>query len=172
MVAPTTIVEQRLVGSDRQLEGFCRAERQRLYGALEIALGDADLARDAVDEAFTRAYQRWRRVGRYDNPGAWVYRVAFNWGVSRHRTRRRIARWPPPQEPGAEDREPADGTLEAALAALPAAQRSVVVLRFHLDWQVDQIAAALEVPAGTVKSRLHRGLAALRAELGEQEEDA
>lgn len=173
MVTATTTVERQRVGSDVQFESFYGAERSRLYRALAMSLGDVDLAADAVDEGMARAYQRWRRVSGYDNPAGWVYRVAFNWGVSRHRKRSRRAPWPPPREPGVTDPDPtSDPELDAALAALPAQQRAVVVLRFHLDWQLDQIAAALGVPTGTVKSRLHRGLAALRDELGEQEGSA
>jgi RNA polymerase sigma-70 factor (ECF subfamily) len=49
---------------------------------------------------------------------------------------------------------------------LSTSQRAVVVLRFHLDWSLEQIAAALGVPVGTVKSRLHRALSSLRETLG------
>lgn len=65
---------------------------------------------------------------------------------------------PPPDVEGVED--PAIAT---ALDLLPIDQRTVIVARFHLDWAVDQIAEALGVPAGTVKSRLHRGLRRLEA---------
>jgi len=53
-----------------------------VYRALAVALGDPDLAREATDEAMLRAYARWSRVGAYDNPGGWVFRVGLNWATS------------------------------------------------------------------------------------------
>jgi RNA polymerase sigma factor (sigma-70 family) len=148
---------------DGDFEAFWRANRQQLYGALAVALGDAGLAAEAVDEAMVRAYQRWATVGRYDNPSGWVYRVAVNWARSWIRRARR-----PPPRPGtlvAEAPALQDETLQAAVRALPVQHRDVIVLRYHLDWPIAWIASALDVPAGTVKSRLHRGLEQLRADL-------
>lgn len=151
-----------------EFERFYQGERSGLYRALALTLGDAELAAEAVDEAFVRAYQRWGRVGRYDNPAGWVYRVARNWATSRLRKLARVqvveavpdaAPVDPPGEP--------DEELAAALAALSEPQRAVVVLRFHLDWSTEQAAHALGVAPGTVKSRLHRVLGTLRDALGE-----
>lgn len=150
-------------------EGFYSRERVPLYRALALTIGDSDLAAEAVDEAMVRAYQRWRRVCVYDNPAGWVYRVALNWAISRKRRRRPT----PPLVPGAAFAAPPatpDAALTHAIASLPHNQRAVVVLRFHLDWSTEQIAHALKVPAGTVKSRLHRGLATLRNTLGDDYE--
>lgn len=109
-----------------------------------------------------RAYQRWGTVGAYDNPAGWVYRVARNWGVSRTRRRRRTVDVAGVPEQPYEDPTVPDDALAAALAALPESQRAVVVLRYRLDWSVEQSAAALGVAPGTVKSRMHRALASLR----------
>lgn len=150
-------------------EAFYRRERTGVFEALAFTLGEADLAAEAVDEAMVRAFQRWARVRRYDNPAGWVYRVGLNWAVSRIRRRRRaVSVAEVPDESGAVDPPLADEQLAAAVAALPVKQRAVVVLRCHLDWSVPQIASAVGVAEGTVKSRLHRGLAAVR----EQVEDA
>ena len=56
----------------RDFDGFYRSEADPLARALALTLGDADLAREAVDEGMARAYQRWHRIGRYENPGGWV----------------------------------------------------------------------------------------------------
>jgi RNA polymerase sigma factor (sigma-70 family) len=93
----------------------------------------------------------------------WVYRVAVNWARSWIRRARRQ-----PPRPGtlvAEAPALQDETLQAAVRALPVQYRDVIVLRYHLDWPIAWIASALDVPAGTVKSRLHRGLEQLRADL-------
>ncbi|MFZ4720156.1 MAG: RNA polymerase sigma factor [Ilumatobacteraceae bacterium] len=137
-------------------------QRDRLIRAVALATGDADLAAEAVDEAFARAYPRWRQVGSLDQPAGWVYRVAVNWSRSRlRRGRRPVPGWMvPTSEPPV---EPTDPQLLASLAALPSAHRDVVVCRIVLGLSEAQTAAALEVPAGTVKSRLSRALDTLAA---------
>jgi RNA polymerase sigma-70 factor (ECF subfamily) len=141
---------------------FYRDSRDRLAGALALTLGDAHLGTEAVDEAMARAYQRWDRVGAYDDPSAWVYRVGHNWAVSalRHRRRRPVVE-ERPDDPGPLP-EP---TVTAALAELPLGQRAVVVCRFYLGLSVAETAAALQIRPGTVKSRLSRGLQHLQVRL-------
>jgi len=137
---------------------FWRDERDRLARAVAMSIGDVALATDAVDEAMARAYQRWAHVGSLDYPGGWVYRVAVNWTHQIHRRRRRT----PPTwlaSPSAiDDDYGIDPAIDAAMAALPPAQRSVVVCRLLLGWSEAQTAEALSIPPGTVKSRLSRAL--------------
>lgn len=143
---------------------FYRTDRDRIARALALTLGDSHLAAEAVDEAMVRAYQRWDRVGTYDNPGGWVYRVARNWATSVLRRRARA-----PQQVA--ERGPSDiGPIEepdvlAALAELDIKQRSVVVCRFYLGLNEAEIATALSIRPGTVKSRLHRALRRLEPRL-------
>lgn len=162
-MAVTTMDRERAVSSPPEFEDFYRRERNRLYRALALTLRDADLAREAVDEAMVRAYTRWRKIRDYDNPAGWVYRVSLNWATSRLRRRRRsVTVADVGDRAGAPEPEASDARLAQAMAVLPEQQRAVVVLRFHLDWSLERIAVALDVPVGTVKSRLHRALAALR----------
>ena len=164
-MAVATALDTAAVTAAGSFDAFYRRERGSLFRALALTLGDADLAADAVDEAMARAYQRWGTVSGYDNAAGWVYRVALNWAVSSLRRRRR----PVPSDPDAGVGEPQlpDPVLAEAVRSLPVAQRSVVVLRFHLDWSLEQIGGALGVPVGTVKSRLHRALGSLRETLGD-----
>jgi RNA polymerase sigma-70 factor (sigma-E family) len=162
------VVTERRAGdrvSSDGFEAFYRRERPGLHRALTLTLGDADLALDAVDEGMARAYQRWRTVQGYANPAGWVYRVARNWAISRLRRRRRSTSVPEVPDHRTHEDARRDEALAAALAALPESQRAVVVLRYHLDWSVEQTATALGVAPGTVKSRLHRALAELRTAL-------
>ena len=156
----------RSVTKTHDFEGFYRRERAPLYRALALTLADRALAAEAVDEAMVRAYQRWSSVSRYDNAAGWVYRVALNWAISSKRRR------PPPLLEPAAAGEPQlpDQVLDQAIAHLPTEQRAVVVLRFSMDWSLEQIAVALGVPLGTVKSRLHRALSSLRQTLGDGHE--
>lgn len=163
MVVATPVQAGELTRS-ASFDDFYRLERGALYRALALTLGDRDLAAEAVDEAMVRAYQRWGRLSSYDNPAGWVYRVGLNWAISGVR---RARRRPPVHSESRVAAEPSlpDPELAAAVAALPPRHRAVVVLRFDMDWSLEQIATALNVPAGTVKSRLHRALAALRENL-------
>jgi RNA polymerase sigma-70 factor (ECF subfamily) len=142
-------------------DGFYRSHRDRLCRALDLTIRDSDLAAEAVDEAMTRAAQRWETVGAYDSPEGWVYRVALNWATSVFRRRRPL----PWRGEGLWDTLP-DPDVSRAVAGLPVKLRTVVVARYYLDWSVSQIAEGLGIPAGTVKSRLHRALARLETELG------
>jgi RNA polymerase sigma factor (sigma-70 family) len=157
-----------LVASSRVGEGtlgferFWGRERDRVYRALALSLGDASLASEAVDEAMTRALERWSRVGDYEQPAAWVYRVALNWATSR---RRKLLRRPTRRD--AELDRPTDDQLPdldllQQLASLRDVQRNVLVLRFYLQFTPTEIAGVLDLPVGTVKSHLHRGLGQLR----------
>ncbi len=147
----------------REFEIFFRQEADGVYRALAATLRDRELAEEAAAEAMARTFEAWRRVRRYDNPAGWSYRVGLNWARSRLR-RRDVARRLGPALP-AETSEPFDGQLHAALLALDLDQRAVVVLRYLFDWSQDQIAAALDLPTGTVKSRLGRAVAKLRETL-------
>lgn len=152
---------------------FYRSERPGLVRALALTLGDADLAAEAFDEAMTRAYQRWRTVQAMGSPSGWVYRVAVNWSRSVLRTRRR-RRARPLYEREAVDggvRAPVDGAVRAALADLDVKHRSVVVCRYLLGLSEEETALALDLPAGTVKSRLHRASRVLRAQLDHLREE-
>ncbi len=148
-------------------ESFYRVTWLEVYRPLAAVLGDRDLAREAVDEAMVRAFDRWSTVGGYDNREGWVYRVAYRWAIDRLRRRTRERRFMSRLAPSADaddvgDVEPA---LGGALASLSGEQRSVVVLACGFDWSERQIADTLGIRPGTVKSRLHRGLRQLREEL-------
>jgi RNA polymerase sigma-70 factor (ECF subfamily) len=134
-----------------------------LARAVAIAICDVDVGVDAVDEAMARAAQRWDQVAAYDAPQGWVYRVALNW--ARSILRRQARHWLRAPSAVHWDQLP-NPDVNRAVAGLPERQRVVVVARFYLDWRIDQIAAALDVPVGTVKSRLSRALDRLAKELG------
>ncbi len=143
-------------------DGFHKANRDRLYRALVMTTRDPDVASEAVDEAMARAAERWDTVGAYEAPEGWVYRVALNWARSVFRRRR-----PLPRSSGLVRDALPDPDVTRAVAALPYKLRVVVVTRYYLDWSNPQIAERLDVPLGTVKSRLHRALERLGENLGE-----
>ncbi|MBK5268126.1 MAG: sigma-70 family RNA polymerase sigma factor [Acidimicrobiia bacterium] len=144
-------------------EDFFQLQHDAVCRPLSVSLRDAGLAREATDEAFVRAFERWETVKDYDNPTGWVYRVALNWGRSRLRRRKFEVVGAVPER-GAY-RSGFDPDLDQALAKLPLDDRAMVVLKHLAGWTYEEIAEALGMKAGTVKSRLHRILSDLRTVL-------
>ncbi|MGH8937041.1 MAG: RNA polymerase sigma factor [Acidimicrobiia bacterium] len=151
--------------SVRRFDDYYHLHHDRVFRALALTVNDADLAAEATDEAMARTYQHWRSVSGYANPAGWIYRVGLNWARSRFRRRRRevggLAIDAPVWDP-----EPLDPAVARAIDSLPLPSRSVIVLRFFVDWSLEAIAEGLGVPVGTVKSRLHRALRRLEESLG------
>jgi len=136
-----------------------------LLHALTDDLGDAQ---DLAQDVFCRAWQRWRVIAGYDDPVAWLRRVAVNLATSRFRRRRtadrHLARQQVEVVPAL---QPDHVALVAALRTLPVNQRTAVVLHYLVDLPVADVAQELGVPVGTVKAWLSRGRAALASRLDE-----
>jgi RNA polymerase sigma-70 factor (ECF subfamily) len=154
-------------------EAFYRAEADRVYRALVLTLGNRTLAREATDEAMARAFARWNRVSRCENPGGWVFRVGLNWATSWWRKVRR-ERPLPAEDPsgGLPGPDPAGTAALTALGRLPRTFRAVVVCRVLFELSTSETAAVLGIAEGTVKSRLARALAGLREALASKEDES
>jgi RNA polymerase sigma-70 factor, ECF subfamily len=141
----------------------------RLAAQLNAYLGDAAAAEDVVQEAFLRAWQRWNRISGYEDPVAWIRRVAWNLATSHWRRLVREARLARHHREvtSVEMSVPENVALIEALRKLRPNHRRVIVLHYLTDLPVAEIAAELNVPRGTVLSWLHRGRADLAAHLGE-----
>ena len=139
------------------------------YRSAYRLLGNHQEAEDVAQEACARACVRWNRLTRRGSPVPWVVRVATNLAIDQYRLRQRTQS----REhivPGlvhAVDGRRVD--LHRALEQLSPRQREVVVLRYVADLSELETAAALGCAPGTVKSHATRGLAALRAALGEED---
>lgn len=152
-------------------EEFYAAAFRPLMLQLWAYTGDHAQAQDVVQEAFCRAFARWERISGYDDPAAWVRRVAWNLASSRFRQLRSmrafVSRHRETPVPGP---DPDRVALVAALAELPARYRRALVM-FHLgDFPVREIAEQEGVSEGTVKSWLHRGRTALAGRLSLKED--
>ena len=152
-------------GSVSDLEALFRMHWPRAFRAAYLVSHDAAAAEDIAQESFLAAIRSLDRFDRRRPFGPWLYRIVVNRAIDWTRARRlrgevelseSVAAVPAPDEP--------DETL-AALARLPPDQRAVIVLRYLLDLTPGEIAEALDLPRGTVNSRLRRGLDALGDEL-------
>jgi len=147
------------------IEELYAAHAAGLVRQLFAYTGDVATAQDVVQEAFARALARWERVGRYDDPVAWLRRVAWNLATSRWRRLRGAAGNIPDRAvagPG-----PDRVALVAALSRLPATHRRAVVLHYLGDLATAEIARQEGVAESTVRVWLHRGRIALAAFLAE-----
>jgi RNA polymerase sigma-70 factor (sigma-E family) len=138
-----------------------------------LLCGNWHTADDLLQETLIAVYASWPRVASSRNIDAYVNRILVNKYVDDRRRPWRRER-PVDELPDTADErassafvevEGRDSPLARALAALPVTQRSVLVLRHTDDLSVEEIAHQLDLPAGTVKSRLSRGSEAIRNDL-------
>jgi RNA polymerase sigma-70 factor (ECF subfamily) len=159
--------EATMTGVD--FDDFYRAEYPGLVALTAAILGRRSGADDLVQEAMIDAYRRWGRLAHYDAPRAWVRRVILQRAAKVDRKQRNerdahlrsVRQGPPAQEHGAE----LDPELRSALTALPMQQRAVMALHYLDDLSIVEIAEALDVSEGTVKTHLSRGRLRLSSEL-------
>lgn len=149
------------------VEELFEQEYARLVRSLGTAFGP-EAAADAVQEAFIQADRRWRRISGYDDPSGWVRRVAVNRLLSGRRTQRRrteilstVVLHPP------EDRIDDHLDLRRAVAELPERIRAAICLHYVAGLSVTEVATALGVSPGTVKSNLHDARHQLRRRMEE-----
>jgi RNA polymerase sigma-70 factor (ECF subfamily) len=147
---------------------FCATERGPVVGLAYALCGDWGAAEDLAQDAFFAAYRQWSRIGSYDHPGAWVRRVVANRAVSRRRRLTSeavaVARLAARRRPTSEA-PPLDQEVWTAVRRLPARQAQVFALTYVDDLSLDQVAAVLQISAGTAKTHLQRARAALTASL-------
>jgi RNA polymerase sigma-70 factor (ECF subfamily) len=152
-------------GSASDLEALFRAHWPRAWRAAYLVTHDAAASEDIAQESFLAAVRALDRFDRRRPFGPWLHRIVVNRAIDWTRTRALRAEvglldsLPAPEEP-----VPGGETL-AALARLSPEHRAVVVMRYLLGFTPGEIAEALDLPRGTVNSRLRRGLDALEEEL-------
>lgn len=154
-----------------QFDELYAASFRKLTGQVYAMIGNLDEAGECVQEAFARAWANRRKLERSEHPEAWIRTTAYRIAVSRWR-RRKVAARPVDRAVGAPLEMPAVDeshvALVAALKQIPEAQRQALVLHHIADLPVQQVAAELGVPEGTIKARLSRGRTALAALLSDE----
>lgn len=152
-------------------ESFFATEYGRVVGLTFVLCGRRAVAEELAQDAFVQAYRRWSVVSGYDDPGAWVRRVAVNLATStlRRRTRevRALTRLAARRSPVAELVVTDDAFCEA-VRRLPKRQAQCVALHYLEDRSVADVAALLDLAEATVRVHLHQGRAALATALGEE----
>lgn len=155
--------------AELDFDEFYQAAFHRVVGQVCAMTGSLSDAEDSVQEAFSRAWQNWNKVGAYGDAESWVRSVAFRISVSAWR--KAVNRFSAHTRSHAGEElaglSPDRLAIVAALRRIPAEQRQVIVLHHLLDRSVEEIAREVGAPAGTVKARLARGRRALAPHLSE-----
>ena len=159
------LVRAAQAGSADAMERLYRAHWPRAYRAAYLVVHDAAGAEDIAQEAFLAAVRALDRFDRRRPFGPWLHRIVVNRAIDWARARA-LRSEVEANESLATDPDPPEELPELvrALAALPPDQRAVVVLRHLLEYTPGEIADLLDLPRGTVNSRLRRGLDALKSD--------
>jgi RNA polymerase sigma-70 factor (ECF subfamily) len=174
------LVERAIGGDQDAFSSLVDASVDRLYAVATMILRDSDRAQDAVQDALVSAWRDVRALRDPDAWGPWLHRLTV-WACYRaaKKDRRRnlveLKVVPDPEPAHSFDVASAladRDLVERSMNDLTLDHRAVIVLRFYLDLSVDEVARILDVPPGTVKSRIHRGLAVLRAHMAEPDAHA
>jgi RNA polymerase sigma-70 factor, ECF subfamily len=172
------LIERARAGDTRAFEDLARREERALYRHALRIVGTTSDAEDIVQDAL---FSAWRSIASFQGISfrAWLFRIATNRALDQLRSRKRRPElpldppdddevtWAEPVAPGpdltqlAGDRE-ALAAVETALEALPAEQRTALLLRDVEGFAYEEIAVITSVEIGTVKSRIHRGRLAVR----------
>jgi RNA polymerase sigma-70 factor (ECF subfamily) len=154
---------------DRELEALFEAHFAPLVRGLALAAGSYEAASDAVQDAFVQLHHHWRRVSAYEEPAAWLQRVATNRVANQRRSTQRqtnlVEKLAGHLDADDDLDRAAKLDLLNAIAELPERQRLVVGLHHLTGLKVAEVAAALDVSEGTVKSQLHDARSNLRTAL-------
>lgn len=158
------LVRAAKAGDAGAVEELFRRHWPGTYRAAYLVVGDAAAAEDIAQEAFLKAIAALERFDRRRPLAPWLHRIAVNRAIDWTRARRPELhdgpdRPAPPPDTGLSD------DVVAAVAALEPERRAVVVLRYLLEYTPGEIATMLDLPRGTVNSRLRRGLDELERRL-------
>jgi RNA polymerase sigma-70 factor (sigma-E family) len=134
--------------TDPDLRSLYQEHRWDLVRLASLLLNDPADAEEVVQDAFVKAYLAWGRLREPDKALSYLRSIVLNGARSRMRHLRVVS--------GDEQRR-----MIAALRSLPDRQRECLALRYYLDLPEAEIAATLGISAGSVKTHVHRGLAAL-----------
>ena len=153
-------------GSRAAFDELFRLHWRHAHRAAYLVVHDAAAAEDIAQESFIAAIRSLDRFDRRRPFAPWLHRIVVNRAIDHARARALraetglVAELPAPEPSGG--RAAPEAALLAAIEALPADQRAVIVLRHLLDYTPGEIAEMLGVPRGTINSRLRRGLDAMR----------
>ena len=178
-----SLVQAYRAGRTEAFEVLVKRYQQRLYPTILRLVGSAEDAEDILQDTFVRAFEKLDQFQGDSSFYTWIYRIAVNLALSGHRRRRIRAnlrfRHRPSRSQGLEpadessDSDPSapmeraerERIIAAALNRLSPEHRAIVVMKDYDGHRYEEIGAILNIPVGTVRSRLHRARCELRDRL-------
>jgi RNA polymerase sigma-70 factor (ECF subfamily) len=170
------LIADSLAGRTSAFGELVRCYQDRLFNAVLRVVDNAEDAADVVQDAFLNAYQSLNSFKGDSEFFTWLYRIAFNAAISLRRKRKAVLSFDGDERAAAEPADPSeftrpgvalerseeDAQLLAAMNRLSPEHRAVLVLKDLEGQKYEDIAAVLDVPVGTIRSRLHRARLELR----------
>ena len=180
------LIDEAVDGDSAAFGQLVTRYQDRLYNTLVHVVGSTDTAYDVVQDAFVQAYVKLETFQRSSAFYTWLYRIAFHLAISRRRREKptvsvehaRDVLGHEPIDRGGAPSAPLEqaeraGQVQRALATLSEEHRAILILREVDGCAYEQIAEMLDLPIGTIRSRLHRARLQLRDQLkGVLQEDA
>jgi RNA polymerase sigma-70 factor (ECF subfamily) len=179
------LIEKSLAGDTEAFGQLVCKYQDRLFNTVLHVAGSREEAEDVAQEAFVQAYLKLSSFHGHSAFYTWLYRIAFNVAVSRRRRKKHelsldSSREEAGHEPSDDLEPPGEDLLRreraqlvhAALASLSEEHRTILVLREMEGFEYEQISDILDLPTGTVRSRLHRARLQLREQLKAVLEDS
>lgn len=178
MIDDAALIDETLAGQTQAFGQLVTKYQDRLYNAMAHVLGSVDDAQDVAQEAFVQAFIKLDTFKRTSAFYTWLYRIAFNRAISLRRRQRPTtsieqSREVSGEEPTGKENSPVErmeqqdrvAQVQTALGTLSEEHRSVLVLREMEGFHYEEISEILDLPVGTVRSRLHRARMQMRGQL-------
>lgn len=157
----------RMADSRAKVDGWYREYGAALLRYLGRRFG-SEGADDLLQETFVQALRRPQRSAEAVSARAWLFGIARHVGISAFRRRKTMAELPEAIAARESDSDSRIVEMRQAIAKLPQEMRETLELRLADDLSYEEIAAVLEIPVGTVRSRLHNAVKKLREEMGHE----
>ena len=159
----------------RSFSDWYRSEYHGVVALVYVVSGSRWAAEELTQDAFVEAHRRWDTIADYDDPGAWVRKVAVNktrsWGRRKSAEARAYVKHTARHRDLPDELPASADEFWTAVRTLPDRQAHIVALHYLEDRPVDDIADLLGITSGTVKTQLHRARATLAARLDTEHEE-
>ena len=156
---------------DRTVEALWREHYGRVVRTAFLMTSSLEDAEELAQDTFVAALAKWRKGSIEEYAEAWLHGVVRRRAISLLRKQRGQLWASPPEEAVEGPREPLEAALLRAIAGLPPAQRRAVILRYYLDYSVEDAARALGKRPGTVRALTSQGVTRLRKVLAGMEKE-
>lgn len=163
-MTPTQLTIAAQKGDAEAFAALMELHHRRLYRIAYAYLHNEGDALEAIQESTFRAFRKLKKLKEPSYFGTWLIRILLNYCADERKRKSRFSPDTTVHEPSSWDR-PADPDLAAAVSNLDRDCKQIIILSYFEGFSLTEVADILEIPTGTVKSRLHRALGQLRDQL-------